>query len=68
MFTPVTAYPYSSRLQITLNLPAGSPVAATTVHMASVGKIWIVDQALFLKSIKRHIAEQMAGRRIDRYI
>ena len=68
IFTPVTAYPYSNRIQITLNLPAGSPVAATTVHLAVVGKVWIVDQTLFLKSIKRHIAEQMAGGRIDRYI
>jgi hypothetical protein len=68
MLTPVTAYPYSNKIQITLNLPAGSPVAATTVHLAMIGKVWIVDEALFLKSIKRHIAEQMAGRRIDRYI
>lgn len=67
-FNPVTAYPYASRLQITLNLPAGSPVAATTVHIGLIGKIYIVDETLFLKSIKRHIAEQMAGRRIDRYI
>jgi hypothetical protein len=67
-YSPSMPVPYASRLQITLNLPAGSPVAATTVFKAVVGRIWIVDKALFLKSIKRHIAEQMAGRRIDRYI
>lgn len=67
-YTPAMMIPYANRLQITLNLPAGVPVAATTIHRATVGKIWIVDQLTFLKSVKRHIAEQMAGRRIDRYI
>lgn len=68
VYSPSTYLPYSTRLQITLNLPLGSPVAATTVFRAFVGKLWIVDEALFLKSVKRHIAEQMVGRRIDRYI
>lgn len=68
LFQPAISYPYANRLLITLDLPAGVPVAATTIHAAFLGKIWIVDQALFLKSIKRHIAEQMSGRRIDRYI
>jgi len=67
-YTPTEPIPYASHLQITLDLPAGSPVAATTIFRGTVGKIWVTDQALFLKSIKRHIAEQMAGRRIDRYI
>lgn len=68
LFAPSTYIPYSNRLQITLSLPLGSPVAATTIFRAFVGKIKIVDEALFLKSIKRHTAEQMSGRRIDRYI
>jgi hypothetical protein len=67
-YGPTISIPYASRLQVTLNLPAGVPVAATTIQRAAIGKIFIVDQTLFLKSIKRHIAEQMSGRRIDRYI
>lgn len=67
-YAPSSSVPYSNRLQVTMNLPLGVPVAATTIFYASIGKIFIVDQVLFLKSVKRHIAEQMSGRRIDRYV
>lgn len=66
--TPVYAMPYQSRLQISLNLPAGSPVAATTIFAAAVGKIYIVDYPTFMRSVKRFVAEQMVGARLDRYV
>jgi hypothetical protein len=67
-YQPSLAIPYARHLEITLNLPLGSPVAATTIFEALIGKIWLADETLFLKSIKRHTAEQMSGRRIDRYV
>lgn len=67
MFNPSYPMPYSSRLQINLNLPAGSPVAATTVFGAMIGKIHIQDYSLFLRSVKRFTAEQMSGVKIERY-
>lgn len=64
---PTRAVPYARRLSVTLNLPAAVPIAATTLHRAAVGKIWIQDEGLFLRSIKRHIIEQMTGKRMERY-
>lgn len=66
--TPAYAMPYQSRLQITLDLPAASPVAATTVFIAGVGKIYVVDYPTFLRSVKKHIVEQMTGVKVNRYI
>lgn len=66
-FTPNYALPYSRQLEITLSLPAGAPVAATTVFVGAVGKIWIQDEATFLRSLKKFMLQQMTGRKIERY-
>ena len=67
VYTPSEPQPYERRVQITLNLPAGAPIAATTIFMAAVSRIKIIDEATFLRSIKKFTAEQMIGRRLDRY-
>jgi len=67
-FAPAYAMPYQSKLQITLSLPATVPVAATTLFAATVGKIHIVDHSTFMRSVKRYAAEQMVGKKVDRYL
>ena len=66
-FTPSYAIPYERRLSITLDLPRGIPIDETTIFKAGVGRIWLQDERLFLRSIKRQILEQMTGNRIERY-
>lgn len=67
-FIPSYVMPYERRLRITLNLPVGSPIAATNIFTASIGKIYITNYDEFLKSLKRFNAEQMTGNKIDRNI
>lgn len=67
VYTPGSPQPYERRIQITLELPAGSPVDATTIFSATLLRIKIIDEALFLRSIKKFIAEQMIGSKMDRY-
>jgi len=50
-----------------MNLPAGSPIAATNVFSALIGRIWIQDEKRFLRSVKKHTLEQMTGKKIERY-
>lgn len=66
--SPAYALPYARRLMITLNLPAGSPVATTTVFAAGIGRIFITNYDEFLKSVKKFVAEQMTGKKLDRTI
>lgn len=66
-YTPSAAIPYERLLRITLNLPLGVPVAATNVFAAGISRIRIIDEAIFLRSIKKFAAEQMIGRRLDRF-
>ena len=81
-YTPVTplgpiyaigldpAYPlsYARRLRVTASLPANVPVAACNMVVAEMGRVAIVDETTFLRSVKRHIATQMTGIRMERYI
>lgn len=67
VFSPGHPQPYERRIRITLNLPAGAPIAATTVFAAAVSRIKIIDEQTFLRSIKKFTAEQMIGRKMDRY-
>lgn len=66
-FKPAYAVPYKRSLNLTMNLPFGSPIAATTVFLASILRIHIVDERTFLRSIKKHMVEQMTGQSIERY-
>ncbi len=66
-FTPAYPQPYERRVRITLNLPLGSPVAATNLFIATISRIKIVDEPTFLRSIKKFMAEQMTGVKLDRY-
>lgn len=67
VYTPGTPQPYERRVRITLNLPAGSPVDATTIFNAVLFRIKILDEAIFLRSIKKFTAEQMIGTKLERY-
>lgn len=67
-FSPSYVVPYERRLRITFNLPVGSPIAATNIFTASIGKLYITNYGEFLKSLKRFNAEQMTGNKIDRNI
>lgn len=66
-FRPAYPTAYERLLRITLTLPAGSPIPASTVFSAAVSRIKIVDEATFIRSIKKFTAEQMIGRKLDRY-
>ncbi len=67
VFTPGNPQPFERLVRITLNLPLGAPIGATTIFLALVSRIKIVDEATFLRSIKKFTAEQMIGRKLDRY-
>ena len=67
LFTPGNVQPFERLVRITLNLPLGAPIAATTVFLALISRIKIVDESTFLRSIKKFTAEQMIGRKLDRY-
>ena len=66
-FRPAYPNPYERLLRIELTLPVGSPIAASTVFSAGVSRIKIVDEATFIRSIKKFTAEQMIGTRLDRF-
>lgn len=66
-FSPSCAMPYERRVRVELSLPAGVPVAATTIWLAYIGRILINDERTFLRSVKRFMLEQMTGVRMDRY-
>lgn len=65
--TPSNPFPYERLINITLSLPLGSPIAATTIFVAAVSRIIIIDEPIFLRSIKKFTAEQMVGRKLDRF-
>ena len=67
VFTPAYPQPYERLVRLTLNLPLGAPIAATNIFLAIVSRIKIVDYPTFIRSIKKFTAEQMVGRRLDRY-
>jgi len=64
---PVNSLPYERLIRIELSLPTASPIAATTIFAAGVSRIKITDEQLFLRSIKKFSAEQMIGKKLDRY-
>ena len=67
LFTPAYPQPYERIVRLTLNLPAGAPIAATNIFLAMVSRIKIIDYPTFIRSIKKFTAEQMIGRKLDRY-
>lgn len=67
VFEPAYACPYTRRVQITLSLPAVAPIAQTTVFIATIGRIYIVDERTFLRSVKKFMLEQMTGVKMERY-
>jgi len=67
LFTPAYPQPYERLVRLTLNLPLGSPIAATNIFLAMVSRIKIVDEQTFLRSIKKFTAEQMIGAKLDRF-
>ena len=66
-FTPTFPFPYERLLRITFSLPLAVPIAVTNIFAAAVSRIKIIDEALFHRSIKKFTAEQMIGRKLDRY-
>lgn len=68
IFDPPIPIPYARLLRFTCSLPAGVPIASTRLWLATVGKLYIVDDEEFLESLKKFAAEQLVGKSVDRNI
>lgn len=67
MFDPPYAQSYARRVVVRALLPEGSPVASCRLVGAEVGRIAIVDEREFMRSIKKHNLEQLTGLKLERY-
>ena len=66
-FTPSLPYPYYRRFVVDVTLPAVAGLATADIYVVTIGRIYIVDERTFLRSIKRLNIEQLTGRRMERY-